>query len=243
MADKRAYAKFDIGYLDNPKVLPILDANPNAVLMHIASVLYCAQHLTDGVITMRAMQRRVGADPEDAQQLVNAGLWHLPGHDCESCPQPPEGMAQVHDYLEHNRTAAGVKKASEAGKKGAAGRWNDDANRNADRNAKPMRTPMARERERKKEDIPSPPPEEFTIFWENYPKKIAKKSALKAWVKASQTADPQDIINGAKRYAELVTQEKTEKQFIKSPDGWLNAGRWDDELPTPTKPKHNPLWD
>ncbi|MFE4229159.1 hypothetical protein ACFRJ8_14870 [Arthrobacter sp. NPDC056886] len=163
MADKRAFAQFDVGYLDNPKIMEVFDESPIAILMHFASVLYCAQHLTDGVITAKPMQRKVGGTNGDADLLVERGLWHPPGHGCEYCPQPDAGKVYVHDYTEHNRTSGGVKRSAEAGKKGAAARW---GNKNADPNANRMRTAyeshsdpqcdsdeiaMARERERKRE--------------------------------------------------------------------------------------------
>lgn len=86
-------------------------------------------------------------------------------------------------------------------------------------------------------------PDGFDEFWAAYPKKVAKQAAIKVWKKASKTTDTQDIIDGAQRYAEQVKREKTERAYIKSPDGWLNAGRWEDEItPAPTTSK-NPLWD
>jgi hypothetical protein len=138
MADKRAFAVFDVGYLDNPKIQDLLDAGPYAVLMHAASILYCAQHLTDGEVASGHMQRKVGGTAADTKVLIDKGLWHLPGHDCEHCPDPEEGKVYVHDYTEHNRTSAGVKRASEAGKRAAAGRW-EKANPKAKRNAGRMR--------------------------------------------------------------------------------------------------------
>lgn len=167
MADKRAFAQFDVGYLDNPKIMEVFDASPIAICMHIASVLYCAQHLTDGVVSAGPMQRKAGGTATDTRLLVDADLWHEPGHGCEFCPQPPEGKVYVHDYTEHNRTSEGVKRAVEAGKKGAAGRWGTkNADRIADPNADRMPTAyeshsepqcdsdeiaMAREKERKRE--------------------------------------------------------------------------------------------
>lgn len=124
MADKRAFAQFDVGYLDNPKIMDVFDASPIAVCMHFASVLYCAQHLTDGIVAAGAMQRKAGGTAADTKILTDADLWHLPGHECEHCPQPDTGKVYVHDYTEHNRTSDGVKRASDAGKKAAAGRWN-----------------------------------------------------------------------------------------------------------------------
>jgi hypothetical protein len=163
MADKRAFAQFDVGYLDNPKIMEVFDQSPLAIFMHFASVLYCAQHLTDGVITARPMQRKVGGTDQDAALLIDSGLWHLPGHDCQYCPEVAEGKVYVHDYTEHNRTSEGVKRASEAGRKGAAARHGQKhATPNADRmriayesHSDPQcdsdEIALAREKERKRE--------------------------------------------------------------------------------------------
>lgn len=153
MADKRAFAKFDVGYLDNPKMLDVLDASSNAILMHFASVLYCAQHLTDGVVASKAMQRKTGGTDNDAQILIENGLWHAPGHDCESCPQPEAGKVYVHDFLEHNRDAAEAKRVSEKRSKAAKARWEGDANRM--QSALQKEDVCNAEREREKE-IPKP---------------------------------------------------------------------------------------
>jgi hypothetical protein len=83
---------------------------------------------------------------------------------------------------------------------------------------------------------PATPSKEFEAFWAVYPKKVSKQAALKAWKKAIKLADAETIIKGARQYAELV--KGAEKQFIKGPDGWLNAGRWEDEAPT--APAFNP---
>lgn len=123
MADKRAFAVFDVGYLDNPKISDVFDASPIAVCMHFASVLYSAQHLTDGFIALRTMQRKAGGTAEDSRILIDAGLWHEPGHACEWCPEVPEGKVYVHDYTEHNRTSEGVKQRSSTAKDNANARW------------------------------------------------------------------------------------------------------------------------
>jgi hypothetical protein len=164
MADKRAFAQFDVGYLDNPKIMDVFDQSPIAVCMHFASVLYCAQHLTDGVIALRAMQRKVGGVAADATLLIDAGLWHLPGHDCPDCPEVSDGKAYVHNYLEHNRTSDGVKGRSEAARIGAKARWGkrggaQKGNANRMQNASEPQyeshanaMPREKERERDKEE-------------------------------------------------------------------------------------------
>ena len=123
MADKRAWAKVDLGYLTNPKMSDILDASSTATLMHLASILHSAQHLTDGHVSPKAMQRAVGGSDADASALIAAGLWHAPGHDCDDCPQPEDGKVYVHDYLEHNRSAEDAEEVSAKRSEAAKKRW------------------------------------------------------------------------------------------------------------------------
>lgn len=121
--DQRGWAPVDTGYLDNPKMLDVLDASGTAALMHLASVLYCAQHLTDGHIAPGIARRKVGGTKDDDRLLIDAGMWHGPGHNCPTCPEPEPNRVYVHDFLQHNRTAAKAKKASERASKAAKERW------------------------------------------------------------------------------------------------------------------------
>lgn len=262
MADKRAYAKFDIGYLDNPKMLPVLDESPTAVLVHAVSVLYAAQHLTDGHVPCKSMLRKVGGTQDDADLLVREGVWHRPGHDCEECPQPVGMDVYVHNFLEHNRAAAEVNKAKTAAKTAADARWGktpDDADRNADRNADRMRTAsgshsgshadrnavfpesqcLEREKERETYNPHSDPEQEFADWWQHYPKKVDKGQARKAYKTALKKADPDTLTAGAKAYAATVTD--TEKRFIKNPSTWLNAEAWNNT--TTQAPPRPTGWD
>ena len=121
--DQRGWAPVDTGYLDNPKMLDVLDASGTATLMHLASILYCAQHLTDGHISPGVARRKVGATKDDDRLLIDAGLWHEAGHDCDECPQPEPNKVYVHDFLQHNRTAAKAKRVSERRSEAARARW------------------------------------------------------------------------------------------------------------------------
>lgn len=72
--------------------------------------------------------------------------------------------------------------------------------------------------------------EVFASFWTVYPKRTNRKAAfakLETALKAG--VDPEKIIGAAQRYSDYV--RFTEPQFIKAPDAWLNAGKYDDELP------------
>ena len=164
MTDKRAFFKLDVGYLMNPKVAAVAIESPAAVLLHIAAMGYAAQHLTDGVVPLALVMRIAGATKDDAELLFKHSLL-VDRHD---------GDAEVHDYLEHQRSASQAKRAEVAGQIGAHARWHADrtADGNADRiaegTAEPMRHPMPREREER--EIKTAPrkrgtriPDDFTV--------------------------------------------------------------------------------
>lgn len=134
--DPRGFINIDTGYFDNPKIDRIRDISPDAVFMHLESMLYSGKHLTDGMVQPRKIMRQVGGDKMDIAHLISAGLWHDQGHECPWCPQPEDGQVYVHDYLMHNRSKADAQKQSSSAKKAALARWerqNEDAPRNAKR--------------------------------------------------------------------------------------------------------------
>lgn len=249
MADKRAYAKFDIGYLDNPKMLPVLDESHTAVIMHAVSVLYAAQHLTDGHVPVGAMIRKVGGSREDADLLIANDLWHGPGHECDECPQPTGKNVYVHNYLEHNRSEAEANALAEAGAKGARKRWaNAKANSQpiGEGSGEPNANPNS-QRERKKERNNTPASDDasetaFGIWWSGYPKKVDKGQARKAFKAALKKAALDELVNGAQHYANHIKAQGVEKRYIKNPSTWLNAESWANDT-THTPPPKSYIWD
>ena len=70
--------------------------------------------------------------------------------------------------------------------------------------------------------------EEFETWWQHYPKRVARKEAERAFLKARKTATLEQLIAGAKRYAASITDPK----YTANPATWLNQGRWLDEYPS-----------
>ena len=77
---------------------------------------------------------------------------------------------------------------------------------------------------------PNTYPPDFEDFWKRYPKKTGKQAAFRRWKEAVKRADPTLIIEKAGEYARSV--QGTDKKYIKNPEGWLNAGRYEDEVDT-----------
>ena len=74
---------------------------------------YCSQYVTEGAVP----EWFVVGWPQGrklAGQLTAAGLWHVAGHNCEGCPQPPEGAAWVfHDWDHYQMTREEIERDRE----------------------------------------------------------------------------------------------------------------------------------
>lgn len=83
-----------------------------------------------------------------------------------------------------------------------------------------------------REEPPLPPKggdleREFNeVFWSAYPRKQAKKPALKAFLKARKAVPLATIMAGVKRYAEAMAGRA---EYVAHAASWLNAERWNDE--------------
>lgn len=70
----------------------------------------------------------------------------------------------------------------------------------------------------------------FEAFWAIYPRRIAKKPAKQAYIKALVETTPDVILEGVKRYISHIQAENIELKYICHPASWLNQGRYDDDL-------------
>ena len=72
----------------------------------------------------------------------------------------------------------------------------------------------------------------FVEFWSAYPRKIGKQGARKTWDAAvKRGVAPAAVTAGAVAFAEHVRAWRTPEDKIPHPSTWLNAGRWEDDLP------------
>lgn len=71
----------------------------------------------------------------------------------------------------------------------------------------------------------------FDDFWEEYPRKVSKKMAKKAWDKISPNQElAEKIICALYQQKKYWKQKEVEIQFIPHASTWLNQERWEDEL-------------
>ena len=71
---------------------------------------------------------------------------------------------------------------------------------------------------------------EFEEFWKEYPRKIAKGDARKAWAQTEKfRPDIQTIIKAIKAAKQTDSWRENAGKYIPYPATWLRAERWDDD--------------
>lgn len=72
--------------------------------------------------------------------------------------------------------------------------------------------------------------EAFDAFWTAYPRKVAKKTAEKAFSKVEQSAYPL-LLPALERHKRSRQWTKDGGDYIPNPSTWLNQRRWEDDTP------------
>jgi hypothetical protein len=177
-----AWVRLDDQFPDHPKVAGLSN---DALCLHITAMCWTAKQQTDGKLPSRLLSRLAWRcqDPAMAShELVEAGVWEVDDVDGWN----------IHDYGEYNPTKANAEeisaKRSEAGKIGAAARWQNSKTdskpiANAKQNAKqnpskslpPTPSPSPSERD---EGLASPPARVDSPMPENDPEFSAAISKL-----------------------------------------------------------------
>lgn len=119
----------------------------------------------------------------------------------------------------------------------------EDVNRDINRNKKDKESVRGKERVTSEDLLMD---EAFSRFWENYPRKVAKQMALKAWSKVKYQEIDQ-ILTSLERFKTCDDWTRDGGQFIPHPATWLNGRRWEDEITTKTgrnipTDKNDPYW-
>lgn len=219
-----------------------IDQLAEAVGLWTLAFIYCGRNRTDGHFPKRLVSRRWAGTEAVRDELLQAGRWHAPGHDCADCPQPAEGQFYMHAYLERNRSREQIEalseKRSEAGKRGGAARHGKQL-------AEQVSGPVKQTPSRSKPDTDTATKNtqaaaaaaEFDRFWTLYPRKVGKEAARKAYDKARRNTDEAAVAAGLLNATQVWRTTQTEPRFIPHPATWLNEGRWADEVALPGMPE------
>ena len=76
----------------------------------------------------------------------------------------------------------------------------------------------------------------FERFWNVYPKRVAKQTALKSFLKLKVTEELlQQMITALEQ--QIKSEQWQDARYIPNPSTWLNQERWNDELPKASSTK------
>jgi len=87
------------------------------------------------------------------------------------------------------------------------------------------------EKKKRKNTTQASPSLGFHVFWGNYPRKVGKPTALRAWNKIIRSVASMVIIQGLERWKQTEQWQKEGGKFIPYPATFLNQRRWEDEPP------------
>lgn len=128
--DKREHFRMAIGsFTRSGKFAGITDPVERMATkaLHAAAIDWCREHGTDGYVILEDLCDYVGLPYEYGKNLIVYGTAHEAEHGCRRCPPPRDGHVYMHDYLEHNHSAAEQqrisKKRQAAGMAAAEKRW------------------------------------------------------------------------------------------------------------------------
>lgn len=75
----------------------------------------------------------------------------------------------------------------------------------------------------------------FKKFWDCYPRKVGKAAARKAWYALKPDEElVEKICDAVNKYA-LTRQWRQSAEFIPHASTFLNAERWEDDIPAPAQ--------
>jgi len=68
----------------------------------------------------------------------------------------------------------------------------------------------------------------FENFWGEYPRRVGKKAAFKAWTSAVSDVEPEVLINAVRK--QLEAGQFQDLKYTPHPSTWINGERWEDEI-------------
>lgn len=234
---KGAYVPLSVAYRESERVLGV---QPLAELMFVRGLAFAKEKGSGGFIGARQVRllaadlSMYGADDGDlVAELVAVGLW-----------VEVDGGWLIEGWLDWNEADA-----SRAGAWGNHKRWHLDrglvANGCPHCSIAPESHPttpdiapdsgehrprIAKEGKRKQDNNTRAVDSEFAAWWTNYPRKVDKTDAEKAYVAARKSASAEQLASGLECSVNQWRREN--RPTDKMPHGatWLNHKRWTDEF-------------
>lgn len=244
-----AWFKVDDRFSSSRKLLRIPRSRRTAAVgLWTLAGTWSARDLTDGWIPAYAIEE-FGADLDDAEALVSAGLWDHEEQDGE------HGFVFVNwgeyqptkDQVEEEREAARERKRRQ--RRNAKGEFagQDDVTQVSRRDTSGLTrdTTVSHGESQRGHTVPVPSrpdpsrPDpapttsataEFDEWWTHWRRKKAIGDARKAFPAARKRATLEQLIAGADAYFAWIDRNGIADQYVIGPGAWLRQERWADEL-------------
>jgi len=235
------YARLDDAFYGHGKVL---NASFEALGLYAVALSYCAQQLTDGALSAGALGLLARGRRDIVDELVALGLW-------ERDLTTDSVTYRVHDYLDVNRSGAQIRRERHATAQRVAQHRMHQGNAvsNTVGNAectgleKPARAPSRALRQNLKKSTLTTPrlsadatskrnaDADFGAFWVQYPRKVGKPEAHKAWRQVAEARPPLATLLAGLDRQRCGEQWRESPRFIPHPATWLRRHGWLDETP------------
>ena len=129
--------------------------------------------------------------------------------------------AMKNEILRQNGMRGGRPKAEETKEN------QTEPNETKENQTKAYKEKKSKEKECKEKELLSV----FDGFWAEYPKKVARKDAVKAWERLSpDDGTVQQIMAGLQKWKNSDEWTRDDGRYIPHPATWLNGRRWEDEV-------------
>jgi len=229
----------------------VIRAGIPAMGLWVVAGSWCSDQLSDGFIPDYVAQRLDPDFKEHAADLVAAKLW-IPGekddetgwwfHQWSEEGRQPTAESVIAKRDDARERMAKLRAERAEATKNKAER-SQDVRANTSRTSQEVAsTPTRPDPTLIKEPSSAPPPPlaplaerepNFEDFWREWPRKVGKGAAQKAWAKATngkQRASPAAIVAACRSFAERSRLTNADPQYIPHASTWLNRGSWDDDL-------------
>ena len=243
----RLYLQLDVNYHEDAR---LVDVSPLAELLYIRCLCACKRLATNGVLS-RAQIARICFDISSddgtrdtnslTRELTRVGLLEDDGDDWLTVPSWVS-WNEVSEAVSAARAASGRvggQRSGEARRERSNLLQDDEANASeATKQTKHSRVEKSRveksnARSRGEEDFES----DFNECWQAYPRKIARKAALKAYIAQRRKAVTADtLLTAVQNFAEMMRREqRAEDRILYGSTFFGPSDRWEDFTDPPPK--------
>ncbi len=205
-----SWVKLDDQFPTHPKIVA---AGGDAAWLHVCALCYCATHLTDGMLP-KGMVARISDRKNPAKlaaRLVGVGAWIDRG-----------GEYELHGYLDYNPSREHVEtERRKAAERRANGGRASRERRPTDTSPVPSR-PQPEQPTVVEEPRDSFEPD-FDALWKNYPRKVDRSAALKAYqARRREGSSHEAMLRAVIAYREA--SDGQDRQYIKHGATFLGKG-------------------